>query len=167
MRIESLARKFGKKFAALTLIAVLVLAGTACGGEGSTGNAPGASGGRSTNGTAPENTGQSSESTTSLDTSHDGGAAEETTVAENTDAASGEAAELARAEVGPQEITNMLPADGKKPDPARQLPEDPPAGIQVYPATTNATVRGPIEYDREPPTNGDHDPLWQNCGFYE
>ena len=61
----------------------------------------------------------------------------------------------------------MLPADGEKPDPARPLPEDPPEGIRVYPATTNATVRGPIKYDREPPTNGDHDPLWQNCGFYE
>lgn len=53
----------------------------------------------------------------------------------------------------------MMPAGGKKPDPARPLPDDPPNGIEVYPATTNATVRGPIEYDREPPTNGDHDPL--------
>ena len=91
-------------------------------------------------------------------------AAEETTVE---DAASGESAELARAEVGKKEITNMMPADGKKPDAARPLPEDPPRGIEVYPATTNRTVKGPIEYHRKPPTNGDHDPLWQNCGFYE
>ncbi|HEX2741545.1 MAG TPA: DUF3105 domain-containing protein [Rubrobacter sp.] len=83
------------------------------------------------------------------------------------DAVSGEAAELARAEVGEHEITNMLPADGKKPDAARPSPEEPPRGIEVYPATTNRTVKGPIEYDRRPPTNGDHDPLWQNCGFYE
>ncbi|HKH10417.1 MAG TPA: DUF3105 domain-containing protein [Rubrobacter sp.] len=87
---------------------------------------------------------------------------EETTAAE-----SGEAAELAAAKVSPKEIQNMLPADGKRPDPARPLPEDPPDGIQVYPATTNKTVDGPIEYGRRPPTNGDHDPLWQNCGFYE
>lgn len=131
------------------LIAVLAVA--ACGGEDSTGDASGASGGRS-------------ESTASQRK------VEETTAAEMTDAgaaSSDEAAELARAEVGPREITSMMPADGKEPDPARPLPEDPPEGIEVYPATTNETVRGPIEYDREPPTNGDHDPLWQNCGFYE
>ena len=80
---------------------------------------------------------------------------------------SGEAAELARAEVGKREITNMFPADGKKPDAARPLPEDPPRSIEVYPATTNHTVDGSIEYGRKPPTNGDHDPLWQNCGFYK
>jgi hypothetical protein len=83
------------------------------------------------------------------------------------EAASGEEAELAKAEVGSEEETNMVPADGKEPDPARPLPEDPPEGIEVYPATTNATVEGPVEYDRLPPTNGDHDPLWQNCGFYD
>ena len=81
--------------------------------------------------------------------------------------ASSEAAELARAEVGEREITNMMPAGGKKPDSARPLPENPPRGIEVYPATTNASVEGPIDYDRHPPTNGDHAPIWQNCGFYE
>ncbi len=153
MKIESLVRRPGTRFAALTLIAILAFGGAACGGGDPTDNAAGASGGRVEKGVAPKSTGQGSG-----------------TITEKTDADvahSGEAAELARAEVGPDEITNMLPADGKKPDPARQLPEDPPAGIQVYPATTNATVKGPIEYDREPPTNGDHDPLWQNCGFYE
>jgi len=79
---------------------------------------------------------------------------------------SGEAAELARAEIGEREITNMFPADGKKPDPARPLPQNPPKGIEVYPATTNRTVEGPINYDRKPPTNGNHAPVWQNCGFY-
>ncbi len=61
----------------------------------------------------------------------------------------------------------MLPADGERPDEARPLPEDPPEGIRVYPATTNRTTEKPISYDREPPTNGDHDTSWQNCGFYE
>jgi hypothetical protein len=95
-------------------------------------------------------------------------ATEETAVVEGTadDATSGEAAELARAEVGKNEIINMIPADGKLPDPARPLPEDPPRGIQVYPATSNRSVEGPVRYDREPPTNGDHAPIWQNRGFY-
>ncbi|CAN5141587.1 hypothetical protein BH18ACT10_BH18ACT10_13990 [soil metagenome] len=79
---------------------------------------------------------------------------------------SGEKVELARAKVGPNEISNMLPAGGKQPDPPQPLPEDPPDGIQVYPATTNRTLERPIDYDRHPPTNGDHDPLWQNCGYY-
>jgi hypothetical protein len=90
---------------------------------------------------------------------------EETT--EGKTGASHEAAELARAEVGEKEISNMMPAGGKTPDAARPLPENPPNGIEVYPATTNHTVEGPIDYERHPPTNGDHDPLWQNCGFYE
>ncbi len=94
------------------------------------------------------------------------GIAEETTVEEKTEAVSGESAELARAGLGEREIVNMLPADGKKPDTPQPLPDDPPIGIEVYPATTNRTVDGPIEYDRNPPTNGNHAPLWQNCGFY-
>ena len=90
---------------------------------------------------------------------------EETTAAGMT--GPNEAAELARAEIGQHEITNMFPADGKKPDPPQPLPENPPRGIQVYRATTNRTVDGPIEYERKPPTNGNHAPLWQNCGFYD
>ena len=74
---------------------------------------------------------------------------------------------MAQAELSRNEIQNMLPADGKQPDPARPLPEDPPEGIEVYPATTNKLSEGTIEYDRSPPTNGEHDPLWQNCGAYE
>jgi hypothetical protein len=91
---------------------------------------------------------------------------EETTAERTTEAVSGETAELARARIGEREITNMLPADGEKPDPPQPLPANPPEGIEVYPATTNRTVEGPIHYDRKPPTNGNHAPLWQNCGFY-
>jgi hypothetical protein len=136
----------GVKVAALILCSIFVLA--ACGGNPTGG--------------APEASGEASK------TSASEAAASETTASEKTGAAgSDEAAELARAEVGRKEIINMMPADGKKPDPPRPLPDDPPPGIEVYPATTNRTTREPIEYEREPPTNGDHDPLWQNCGFYE
>ena len=96
----------------------------------------------------------------------DTGGAEAATAERTTEAVSGEAARLARAEVGKREVTNMLPADGKKPDPARTLPENPPEGIEVYPPTTNRTVEGPIHYHSNPPTNGNHAPLWQNCGYY-
>jgi hypothetical protein len=112
--------------------------------------------------------GDSGEQKSSAGTAERGatGGSGETTAERTTRSGSGEAAELARAEVGKREITNMLPADGKKPDSPRPLPENPPEGVVVYPATTNRTVEGSIGYDREPPTNGNHAPLWQNCGFY-
>ena len=89
---------------------------------------------------------------------------EETTAMQETTAE--EASAPAEATVGPKEQTNMLPADGKEPDPAQPLPENPPEGVVTYPATTNKTVEGDIEYAQSPPANGDHAPLWQNCGFY-
>jgi hypothetical protein len=160
-----LVRAFGTSLratnvAAVVLLGALILAGAACGSEDAAGNASEDSGKQQSSGKQEESASGSAASGES--------ASGENTMRERTgDAAEGEAAELARAEVGEREIANMMPAGGKKPDPARPLPEDPPEGIEVYPATTNRTVEGPIEYDREPPTNGDHDPLWQNCGFYE
>jgi hypothetical protein len=128
------------------LVCVSILAAS-CGGEGSMGG-------------SPEDKEPSAVSETTMAKME----STETTAAGQKK--SGEAAELARAEIGEREIVNMLPADGKKPDAPQPLPEDPPGGIEVYPATTNRTVEGPIEYDRNPPTNGNHAPLWQNCGFY-
>jgi hypothetical protein len=135
-----------------TMIVLALLPVVACGAESSDGAS-----------------GNSGKQEASSGTSRSGVAsgAEETTAERAKEAVSGEAAELARAEIGRHEITNMFPADGKKPDQARPLPENPPKGIEVYPATTNRTVEGPITYDRKPPTNGNHAPLWQNCGFYE
>ena len=72
----------------------------------------------------------------------------------------------AEATVGPNENSSMLPAGGREADAAQPPPENPPEGVVTYPATTNNIGEGAIDYDREPPNNGDHDPLWQNCGFY-
>lgn len=143
-----MARKSSIRRVLVSLVGASILAAS-CGGEGSTGDSQGDSGSQQ-----PETTVAKMEDT-----------AGETTAREQME--SGEAAELARAEVGKREITSMLPADGKKPDAPRPLPENPPQGIEVYPATTSRVVKGTIEYDRKPPTNGDHNPLWQNCGFYQ
>jgi hypothetical protein len=140
--------------ACVFLTGALLIFAAACGGETS-----GGSQGSSDDGAQ----GEAASETPAAEATQAAGV-EETTAAP---AESGEAAELAKAKVSPKEIQNMLPADGKQPDPARPLPEDPPEGIEVYPASTNRTVEGPIEYDRRPPTNGNHDPLWQNCGAYE
>jgi hypothetical protein len=165
--LDNLYRKSDKRacrgarpIAAVLLLSVFVLFGVACGGGESAG------GGQESSGESPEKNaaaggGGASEMTTAASGERAG---EETTPAGGT---STEVAELARAEVGKKEIANMLPADGEKPDKARPLPENPPEGIEVYPATTNRTVKGSIRYDRQPPTNGDHAPLWLNCGFYE
>lgn len=73
----------------------------------------------------------------------------------------------AEATVGPNENANMMPAGGEEPDPAQPPPENPPEGVETYPATNNELVEGDVDYERTPPTNGPHDPFWQNCGFYE
>jgi hypothetical protein len=128
-------------------VAVLVFALAACGGESTGGGAQKTAAGGTT--AVEEEAGGTSGGTT---------AAQETT----------EQAGLTPAEatVGPREETSMMPADGKEPDPAQPPPEDPPEGVRTFPATTNRSVDGPIEYPRKPPTNGDHSPIWQNCGFY-
>jgi hypothetical protein len=151
---ESPRREFGERLrpAKLTLVlllGIILLLPAACGGQGSD---------NSSKDSGTQEQGAS-------DASSEKSVVEEATAGKT--GPSGEVAELARAEVGKEEITNMIPADRKKPDAARPLPQEPPKGIEVYPATTNHTVKGPIKYDRKPPTNGNHDPLWQNCGFYE
>jgi hypothetical protein len=145
-------KEFGAKVAVVVLLGIVVLLVAACGGQMAD-NSSDDAGERDASRTKQQNATSAASS--------------EKSVVEETTAASGEEAELARAEVGEKEISNMMPAGGKKPDAAQPLPENPPQGIEVYPATTNHTVKGPIEYERHPPTNGDLDPLWQNCGFYE
>jgi hypothetical protein len=146
--------KKNRGIACAFLTGALLIFAAACGGEASEGS----------QGSSGEGAQKETASGTPAAEATQAAGVEETAAAP---AKSGEAAELAEAKVSPKEIQNMLPADGKQPDPARPLPEDPPEGIEVYPATTNRTVERPIEYGRRPPTNGDHDPLWQNCGAYE
>jgi Protein of unknown function (DUF3105) len=158
---ESPRREFGqslsrKKPAALLLLGIILLLAAACGGQASD---------DSSRDSEKREASRTQEQDATSVASSEKSVVEETAVEKA--GASGEEAELARAEVGKNEISNMMPAGGEKPDAARPLPENPPNGIEVYPATTNDTVEGPIDYERHPPTNGDHDPLWQNCGFYE
>jgi hypothetical protein len=156
---ESPSREFGAgrtRLVVVVLLSILMLFAAACGGQASDGSSND-SGRQEASGTREHG----ATSTASSEKSE----IEESVAEKARD--SGEAAQLARAEVGKKEITNMIPADGKKPDAAQPLPENPPKGIEVYPAATNASTRGPIDYQRHPPTNGDHAPIWQNCGFYE
>jgi hypothetical protein len=74
--------------------------------------------------------------------------------------------DLSQLAVGPEEEANMSPAEGIEKAESQPLPEDPPEGVEVFDATTNELVDNP-SYDRSPATNGDHDPFWWNCGYYD
>ena len=40
------------------------------------------------------------------------------------------------------------------------------AGVEVFPAPGRLHVQGDVPYAQSPPVGGDHNPVWQNCGFY-
>lgn len=122
--------------AALLMLAALMLFGVACGGEMA---------GESGEAVTPEEVGTS-------------GAAAEGTAGE-------QALTPAEATVGPNE-DGAMPAGGREKDPSHPPPENPPEGVKTFPATTNKNVNPPVSYEQDPPTNGDHAPIWQNCGFY-
>lgn len=127
----------------LTFI-VFLLGVAACGEESSSGDTEGVGSG----------------TTASGGTSISGG-----TVATPEVSTAGQALTPAEATVGPREERSR-PASGIGGDEPHPPPSNPPEGVETYPATTNYNVNEPVEYDREPPTNGNHAPIWQNCGFY-
>jgi len=44
--------------------------------------------------------------------------------------------------------------------------ETPPAGVTAYEVSDNQHVRTAVSYPQSPPVGGNHDPVWQDCGFY-
>lgn len=42
----------------------------------------------------------------------------------------------------------------------------PPDGVTEYTGLTNFHTQGAVAYEQSPPVGGDHNPVWQNCGFY-
>ena len=47
----------------------------------------------------------------------------------------------------------------------RRAPEA-PEGVQTYDVLSRNHVEGVVDYPQTPPVGGDHNPMWQNCGFY-
>lgn len=39
-------------------------------------------------------------------------------------------------------------------------------GLRTYEGLSNGHLSGEIEYPQWPPVGGDHNPVWQKCGFY-
>lgn len=46
-------------------------------------------------------------------------------------------------------------------------PDNPPEGVQTFEEPSAKHVEGPVSYSRLPPTGGDHNEVWLNCGIYE
>ena len=40
-------------------------------------------------------------------------------------------------------------------------------GVQFAEVTATEHVDGEVDYPESPPVGGDHNPVWQNCGFYD
>ena len=50
------------------------------------------------------------------------------------------------------------------------LPEGPPEGIVLFSISDRAHTAGdfdPVDYGVPVPAGGNHNPIWQNCGFYD
>ncbi|HWH35214.1 MAG TPA: DUF3105 domain-containing protein [Acidimicrobiales bacterium] len=45
-------------------------------------------------------------------------------------------------------------------------PETEPAGVETVEVAGAEHVNTPVEYPETPPVGGNHNPVWQNCGYY-
>ncbi|MBA2713289.1 MAG: DUF3105 domain-containing protein [Rubrobacteraceae bacterium] len=41
-----------------------------------------------------------------------------------------------------------------------------PSGVRSYSNLSRNHTEAPMNYPQNPPVGGDHNPVWQNCGFY-
>ena len=41
-----------------------------------------------------------------------------------------------------------------------------PSGVTSYSNLSRNHTEGPVDYPQNPPVGGNHNPVWQNCGFY-
>lgn len=42
----------------------------------------------------------------------------------------------------------------------------PPSGVETFEIASRNHVEGSVDYEQSPPAGGNHNPVWQNCGFY-
>jgi hypothetical protein len=53
-------------------------------------------------------------------------------------------------------------------DARQKTASGPPGGIQTYDVgPPRVHTEGDVDYAQSPPVGGEHNPTWQNCGFYE
>ena len=49
---------------------------------------------------------------------------------------------------------------------SRQQAASTPEGVESFAIPSRNHVEGTVSYPQTPPVGGDHNPVWQNCGFY-
>ena len=42
----------------------------------------------------------------------------------------------------------------------------PPSGVEDFEVPSRQHTEGQVSYEQTPPVGGNHNPVWQNCGFY-
>jgi Protein of unknown function (DUF3105) len=53
-------------------------------------------------------------------------------------------------------------------DARQKAASSPPDGVQSYDVgAAGQHTEGEVDYAQSPPVGGEHNPVWQNCGFYE
>jgi hypothetical protein len=63
-------------------------------------------------------------------------------------------------------ILRSAPAAQETPTPAGGE-EDAIPGLETFEVASAAHVEGTVDYDQDPPAGGPHNPIWQDCGFYD
>jgi transcriptional regulator with XRE-family HTH domain len=58
-------------------------------------------------------------------------------------------------------MTKMFPGIG-----TGEPPVAPPEGVKTYRHLSSEHIEGNLDYAQSPPVGGNHNPVWQNCGFY-
>jgi transcriptional regulator with XRE-family HTH domain len=58
-------------------------------------------------------------------------------------------------------MTELFPGLG-----TGELPGKPPEGVESFKASSRDHIKGDLDYSQSPPVGGNHNPIWQNCGFY-
>jgi hypothetical protein len=64
--------------------------------------------------------------------------------------------------------SSSAPEQGEKEDVEKAVKEKKPEGVKVYDVgPPNQHTEEEVDYERSPPVGGEHNPVWQNAGFYE
>lgn len=52
-------------------------------------------------------------------------------------------------------------------DMRQQAASEPPGGVDEFEVERRAHTEADVDYGQDPPAGGEHNPVWQNAGFYE
>ena len=52
-------------------------------------------------------------------------------------------------------------------DMRQQAASEPPSGVEEFEVPTRDHTKAEVSYEQSPPVGGNHNPVWQNSGFYE